>query len=934
MSYEPHELYKAPVELPNNQFYDIIILGGDSLTLVEETLLCLKPNLKEFSIVIIDSTGILNLENFLKSNVKFKNIETLSIINESDVKRVSTNLYCHYGKSQINQVHIGSSFKATKIMDNKIFLDLYNNLQSTQRSSSYFSISKNLNYYDFLIQQWKSILPKILVEVTLVLFELKFPEELLSTKSCSLLLSGLTVELFKLMKKMGCKTINGYENEYNIIKIWTNRYPKLNNKFENINLCSLVYKFQMNQESEIKFLISHTLKVGQLHKVEMPFLMLIDYLINLYLNNHQEKLNLLKTSNEFSQTNFDFLSEKLKLNNDLNDLENKNNVNVNSISSSKKNELNLIEDDLMKKRKSLDILNEKIGKMESCLNGLELSYENKSRALDFKFKQQLNYFQYKMNEMNMDNKIINGNCVPNFQHLMNNQEVPNNQNYSNMHLSNSQIYSNMNSHNSQMNQEHANQDEISCPQKLSNPKQINNSEFYVDSQHENVERQVNGMPRNSNYFKDDGNFENDFDLSLLYKKDNSKSGSSDVCDSLDDIANIALYGSVLNGEISIDSFKKIQRSKGLTVSSLDNQEKLYTFNNPEKKNIDNGFQSQNEIDESRRFVNKQPQYCDQYNKGMEFQNGGYMRRHADDFQTQQHLQKNQLNHQNSASHVNPNFVNMPYKNPAYVCNDQIFYNQYNCYDPKLNPRFHHQSSSNKHLQQFKQTPNNLFVPKRKVVGIPSKYDQSQSLNLNGSQRCFLPQQQYLYPNLTSFNSQSGSNFSIEQRFRVNSKKMNNNLFMSMSNGVFDKPEIYPRSMTNNSSFLQRKSVSNFVSPSNSLQKRSNNLYGLGQNINGLSLQNEGFSSTKSSDSVFSQGSKKIDKENEMIKSNFVSKENAGSTSSVSSLSMSNSTPSIKNSFRTNMGLTFNNEMHEMIEPKMLNKKIADENSDREVINVT
>lgn len=238
--FKPNNFYLNFKELnaQQPQKFDTILLSSTSLQ--NFSVLCneLAPFITKETIIVVESTGFLQLESYVQQNLNqiFNKDDfiILSIMNDSDIKKIPDYpIYIHQSKNSTDYLYIGNSSSKNSNMYTREEIIAINKLTTIfeQSNAEVLKINSNL---EFLNYQWKFALPRVVFNPLLIIFELDHPIKISKQILAKPLISGLLTELLILLKKMSCKLIKGYENENALLNTWSKLYPEIttaNNSF-------------------------------------------------------------------------------------------------------------------------------------------------------------------------------------------------------------------------------------------------------------------------------------------------------------------------------------------------------------------------------------------------------------------------------------------------------------------------------------------------------------------------------------------------------------------------------------------------------------------------------------------------------------------------------------------------------------------------------
>lgn len=384
-TFKPKAIYHSLSKLSPAEKFDVVIMSVPNLQSFQTFCSELEPCINTSTVFVVECTGYVHLEPFvLLSLPKFKTIPVCSIMNESDVKQCpQTNTFIHRVTGNDHRIYFGSSTEETKasvpLRDSEPFLRFYKALQTMQESlEGSLGLLKSINAREFMTYQWKLALPRIVLNPLSVMFEEAYPANLEKQILVKPLISGLIHELFKIIKKMDCKLVKGFENEANILKNWLAIYPAGQKNVQPVHADSNLtfFNFYHQQDIDVDLLLLQPILLGDDHDVKTP------YLENLYsmlcqlakINSSRDSIFFTRKFGSVTQDTKDLTKvtgdlSKLKLERDA----------VNRDYSSVKNALNVVELELADKRQKFDHLSVTLQNKES---------QHESRMKEFMYMEQ------------------------------------------------------------------------------------------------------------------------------------------------------------------------------------------------------------------------------------------------------------------------------------------------------------------------------------------------------------------------------------------------------------------------------------------------------------------------------------------------------------------------------------------------------------------
>lgn len=279
--FTPNILLPSLAHVESSSKFDVVLLSVSNLQSFQNVCAQLEPLLHLSSIIAVESTGYVQLEPFVLSSFsRAKGLSVCSIMNESEVKRLpNSNTFCHRVLNGDQRIYLGTctdeSTLVNRVSESDQYSKLYKLLQMVQADlHSYISLLKSNNHKEFMTYQWKLALPRIILNPLSVIFEEPFFEKLGKQILAKPLITGLVNEIFKIIKKMECKLIKGFENESSICKNWLVHYPEPRQPLDPLYLETnpTFYNMYYNFDMELDLLLLQPILLGDDHDVRTPYL--------------------------------------------------------------------------------------------------------------------------------------------------------------------------------------------------------------------------------------------------------------------------------------------------------------------------------------------------------------------------------------------------------------------------------------------------------------------------------------------------------------------------------------------------------------------------------------------------------------------------------------------------------------------------------------
>lgn len=282
LEFTPNKLVPSVQHLDESAKFEVIIISVLTLQQFQDVCVLLVPHVNPDTLIVVESTGYVNLEPFVQLNFpKSNKMAVCSIMYESDIKRVpESNTFLHRMLGSDHRIYVGTSSEVapgamTNAKDSATFAKFYKMLQLVQEGlSGHISLLKLTNAREFMTYQWKLALPRIVLNPISVIFEEPYPQNLEKQILARPLITGLLNEVFKVIKKMDCKLVKGFENEANLLKNWLTYFPETSDNSSPLYTASnsLFYRFYHQQDIDVDLLLLQPILLGDDHGVRTPYL--------------------------------------------------------------------------------------------------------------------------------------------------------------------------------------------------------------------------------------------------------------------------------------------------------------------------------------------------------------------------------------------------------------------------------------------------------------------------------------------------------------------------------------------------------------------------------------------------------------------------------------------------------------------------------------
>ena len=263
----------------SNPSFDLIILSSDSLQDISSVASQLNPIVNKNTKIVIESSGFVQLEPFVKMSIDVPQLHIFSILSDYDIRQVNANEYKQFpnpNTSTSNTLYLGSTqpiagskvtSSSAKYSKNVVaLLETFERLFKKLFPKDTIDLC-NCSESGFLSQEWTFAIPRICFDPLLILLDEQSPSELPRQILAKPLISGLVTELITVAKSMNAKLPSSMDNENNLLKYWQSLYPTSS------DIPSLVYHFINRTSSlDIDILLLQPILLADDNSIKTPYL--------------------------------------------------------------------------------------------------------------------------------------------------------------------------------------------------------------------------------------------------------------------------------------------------------------------------------------------------------------------------------------------------------------------------------------------------------------------------------------------------------------------------------------------------------------------------------------------------------------------------------------------------------------------------------------
>ncbi|SCU85139.1 LADA_0D05908g1_1 [Lachancea dasiensis] len=218
----------------SSRIFDLVILSASSLQDISSLAAKLNPVLNLNTKILVESSGFVHLEPFVKMSIEFGQLKVFSVMCDFDIRQVSEGRFVqaahHKGASNVYLGESGVKGATKYPADNVALLETFKRLFLKLFPRDKVHVC-NFSYLEFLSQQWKLALPRICFDPLFILLENSQPAHLNEQILAKPLISGLVTEIITVTKTMGAKLPAGFDNEKDLLSLWlkntNNELPQL-----------------------------------------------------------------------------------------------------------------------------------------------------------------------------------------------------------------------------------------------------------------------------------------------------------------------------------------------------------------------------------------------------------------------------------------------------------------------------------------------------------------------------------------------------------------------------------------------------------------------------------------------------------------------------------------------------------------------------------
>lgn len=260
--------------------FDLIILSAMSLQEMSSLAMQLNPMININSKIFLESSGYVQLEQFVKMSMDLPQLNIFSIVTDYDLREVSPNRYKQFAAPGAQScIYLGDSSPISSKKQSSLggSLGKYPKSVGTLLATFQKLFEKlfpqdkidlcNGSQAEFLSTMWTTAIPKICFDPLLILLEETDPQQLSHQVLAKPLISGLVTEVITILKSMGGKLPTNLESENELLARWQSFYAGTG------EMPAIVYHF-VNRSSllNIDMLLLQPILLADDYYIKTPYL--------------------------------------------------------------------------------------------------------------------------------------------------------------------------------------------------------------------------------------------------------------------------------------------------------------------------------------------------------------------------------------------------------------------------------------------------------------------------------------------------------------------------------------------------------------------------------------------------------------------------------------------------------------------------------------
>lgn len=261
--------------------FDLIILSAMSLQEMSSLATQLNPMININSKIFLESSGFVQLEQFVKMSLDLPQLNIFSIVTDYDFRQVGPNQYKQFSAPGAqNCIYLGDSSPISAKKQSSV-----NGVSSTKYPknvgtllTTFQKLFEKLFPYDridlcggsqteFLSMMWTMAIPKICFDPLLILLEETDPTQLNHQVLAKPLISGLVTEVITILKSMGGRLPAHLESENELLSNWQSIYSDTD------QMPAIIYHFvNRTAPSNIDMLLLQPILLADDYYIKTPYL--------------------------------------------------------------------------------------------------------------------------------------------------------------------------------------------------------------------------------------------------------------------------------------------------------------------------------------------------------------------------------------------------------------------------------------------------------------------------------------------------------------------------------------------------------------------------------------------------------------------------------------------------------------------------------------
>ncbi|ODQ82261.1 hypothetical protein BABINDRAFT_5255 [Babjeviella inositovora NRRL Y-12698] len=265
----PSSVFASVTDLTQKpKTYDCLLMSAKSLQDISVVVSQLAGFLTPTATIIIESTGYVKLESFVKLSLPatLSSVNILSIMTDHDVRKTGPASYTHTVTGNTSQTYIGKAETPTDIYSGDLVGLIYSWANIFENCG--LKVATFRTTTEFLATQVQLCVPRAVFNPLAIIFEIPYPANFEAQILSKPLISGLIEEFNRLAKCMNVAV----PKELVLYRQWCLRYKQLQGVDTYATSSPLFYDFFHQRDLEIDLLLLQPILLADDYNLRTPYL--------------------------------------------------------------------------------------------------------------------------------------------------------------------------------------------------------------------------------------------------------------------------------------------------------------------------------------------------------------------------------------------------------------------------------------------------------------------------------------------------------------------------------------------------------------------------------------------------------------------------------------------------------------------------------------